>query len=166
MILATIDAAILSRIKADTGAGGLYESSAWSTTILAGGAWANTGVPPTSSAVLYPHLVYTMQCEAEHGFIDEGFLATITLDVRDQLQNGMGRVSAVLDRLFGNAVLQSGRIPTYGFHRHVLALATNTYGAVGGDCLAVLVGTSMDDEHIIHGTMVLETHYSALAANP
>lgn len=166
MILAAVDKAILDRIKADTGTGGLYVSSAWSTSILAGGAWAHYGVPPTTSTVLWPNLVYTVSMEAEHGFIDDGFQLTITFDVRDEISNGIARVSSVLDRLFGDAVLQTGRTPTYGFHRHNLVLGTNAYSATGGACYVNGFSVSADDNHIVHGTMSVETHYSALAANP
>jgi hypothetical protein len=166
MIFSTIERAILDRIKADTGTGGLYVSGAWNTTFLSGGAWANTGRPNVARASLYPYLVYSMNATGAHGFIDDAWEVSITFTVYDEPINGVSRITSVLDRLFGNAIITSGRTPTYGFHRHVLVLSTNDYSAVGGDVTCKTMSVEALDENVVQGTITFDTTFSALAANP
>ena len=90
----------------------------------------------------------------------------------DQVQNYASgaafddRITKVMDRLHGNAVLQVGRVPTYGFHRHLLVLPTNGYTAKASNCFVRTYDATMTDEHSIQATMTATFRVSALAANP
>ena len=96
----------------------------------------------------------------------------VTFTVFDQVQdytssaNWAGRVAAVLTRLHGDAVLQAGRIPTYGFHRHLLVLPTNGYTAKASNCFVRTYDSGMTDDHAVTGTMTMTFRVSALASNP
>lgn len=166
MIIGTVCRAIEDRIKADTGTGGLYLSGAWNTTILQGGAWAMNARPTVAPASLFPYLVFGVQAQGTHGFIDDLFECTATFNVYDESVQGLSRISSVLDRLFGNAVLVSGRTPGWGFHRHTLVLSTNDYSATGGDMTCKSLSVEPLDEHRNQGTISFDFTFSALAANP
>lgn len=166
MIVSAIHQAILTRIKADTGAGGLYAGSAWN---IISGAYSIFGTP---SAIVYPYLMFTTRMEQDHSLTSDDFRVTATFTVFDQILDYASgsafsnRVSAVMDRLHGNAVLQSGRVPTYGFHRHLLVLPTNGYTAQATQCFVTSQDQTMADEHSLAATMTMTFRVSALAANP
>lgn len=166
MILSSIYQAIYDRIKADTGTGGLYASGAWN---LISGAYSVFGTP---AAITYPYLLVAVRLDQDHSLPADEFNATATFSVYDQVQaytssaNFSTRVTAVMDRLHGNAILQAGRIPTYGFHRHLLVLPTNGYTARASHCFVRTYDSTMIDEHTVQATMTATFRVSALAANP
>lgn len=166
MLLNAINQAIFDRIKADTGAGGLYASSAWN---IISGAYSVFGTP---NPMVFPYLLWSVRMEQDHSLPADEFNCTATFTVWDQVQDYVtnaeynARVVAVLDRLHGNAVLQAGRVPTYGFHRHLLTLPTNGYTAKASHCFVRSYDSAMLDEHAVTGTMTMTFRVSALAANP
>lgn len=166
MIVSAIHRAILSRIKADTGVGGLYASSAWN---IISGAYSIFGTP---AAIVYPYLMFTTRMEQDHSLTSDDFRVTATFTCFDQVLDYTsttafsGRVSAVMDRLHGDAVLQAGRVPTYGFHRHLLVLPTNGYTAQATNCFVTTQDVTMTDEHSLAATMTMTFRVSALASNP
>jgi hypothetical protein len=166
MILDSINTAIYNRIKADTGAGGLYASSAWN---IISGAYTIFGTP---NAITYPYLLWNTRLDQDHSLTADEWNASVTFTVFDQVQdytssaNWAGRVAAVLTRLHGDAVLQNGRIPTYGFHRHLLVLPTNGYTAKASNCFVRTYDSGMTDDHAATGTMTMTFRVSALASNP
>ena len=166
MILDTINQAIYNRLKADTGAGGLYASSAWN---IISGAYTIFGTP---NAMTYPYLLWNTRLDQDHSLTADEWNASVTFTVFDQVQdyvstsNWSGRVAAVLTRLHGDAVLQAGRVPTYGFHRHLLVLPTNGYTAKASNCFVRTYDSAMTDEHSVTGTMTMTFRVSALASNP
>jgi hypothetical protein len=166
MLLATINQAIYDRIKADTGSGGLYKSGAWS---IISGAYSVFGSP---NPMVFPYLLWSIRMEQDHSLPADEFNVTATFTVYDQIQDYVtsseyhARVTSVLDRLHGNAVLQNGRVPTYGFHRHLLVLPTNGYTAQASHCFVRSYDSSMVDEHTVTGTMSMTFRVSALASNP
>lgn len=166
MILSSIYQAIYDRIKADTGSDGLYKSGAWN---IISGAYSVMGTP---AAIVFPYLMVGVRLDQDHSLTADEWTATATFSVFDQVQdyasgaNFNSRVTAVLDRLHGNAVLQAGRVPTYGFHRHLLVLPTNGYTAKASNCFVRTYDASMTDEHSLTGTMTMTFRVSALAANP
>ena len=166
MILDTINQAIYNRLKADTGAGGLYASSAWN---IISGAYTIFGTP---NAMTYPYLLWNTRLDQDHSLTADEWNASVTFTVFDQVQdyvatsNWNGRVAAVLTRLHGDAVLQAGRVPTYGFHRHLLVLPTNGYTAKASNCFVRTYDSAMTDEHSVTGTMTMTFRVSALASNP
>jgi len=166
VIISAIHQAILSRIKADTGAGGLYAGNAWN---IISGAYSIFGPP---SAITYPYLMFTTRLEQDHTLTSDDFRVTATLTIFEQVLDYTSgaafsaRVSAAMDRLHGNAVLQAGRVPTYGFHRHLLVLPTNGYTAQATNCFVTSQDQAMVDEHSMAATMTMTFRVSALASNP
>ena len=166
MILSSIYQAIYDRIKADTASDGLYKSGAWN---IISGAYSVFGTP---AAIVYPYLLVAVRLEQDHSLPADEFNATATFQVFDQVQTYASgtafanRVTGVLDRLHGNAILQAGRVPTYGFHRHLLVLPTNGYSAKASHCFVRTYDSTMIDEHTVQATMTATFRVSALAANP
>lgn len=166
MLHAAINQAIYDRIKADTGTNGLYKSGAWN---IISGAYSVFGTP---NPIVFPYVLWSIRMEQDHSLPADEFVVTTTFTVYDQVQDYVNsseysaRVSAVLDRLHGNAVLQTGRVPTYGFHRHLLVLPTNGYTAQASQCFVRTYDSTMLDEHTVTGTMSMTFRVSALASNP
>lgn len=166
MILSSIYQAIFDRVKADTGAGGLYEGNSWK---LISGAYSVFGTP---AAMVYPYLLIAVRLDQDHSLPADEFNATATFNVYDQVQNYVSgtdfstRVTGVFNRLHGDAILQTGRVPTYGFHRHLLNLPTNGYTAKASHCFVRTYDSNMVDEHTVQATMTATFRVSALAANP
>ena len=81
MILSSIYQAIFDRVKADTGAGGLYASGAWN---IISGAYSVFGTP---AAITYPYLLVGVRLEQDHSLTADEWTATATFTVWDQVQN-------------------------------------------------------------------------------
>ena len=165
MILTSIYKAIFDRLKADTGSGGLYNGGNWK---IISGAYSVYGTP---AAMVFPYLLVSVRMEQDHSLTADEFNATATFTVYDQVQDAVAgdfgtNISSVLDRLHGNAILQAGRIPTYGFHRHLLVLPTNGYTAKASNCYVRTYDATMIDEHTMQGTMTATFRVTALATNP
>jgi hypothetical protein len=165
MILTSIYKAIFDRLKADTGTGGLYAGGSWK---IISGAYSVYGTP---AAMVFPYLLVSVRMEQDHSLTADEFNATATFTVYDQVQDAVAgdfgtNISSVLDRLHGNAILQAGRIPTYGFHRHLLVLPTNGYTAKASNCYVRTYDATMIDEHTMQGTMTATFRVTALATNP
>ena len=165
MILTSIYKAIFDHLKADTGTGGLYNGGAWK---IISGAYSVYGTP---AAMVFPYLLVSVRMEQDHSLTADEFNATATFTVYDQVQDAVAgdfgtNISSVLDRLHGNAILQAGRIPTYGFHRHLLVLPTNGYTAKASNCYVRTYDATMIDEHTMQGTMTATFRVTALATNP
>lgn len=166
MLNAAINQAIYDRIKADTGAGGLYASGAWN---IISGAYSVFGSP---NPMTFPYLLWSIRLEQDHSLTADEYNVTATFTIFDQVRDYVTsaeyntNVSAVLDRLHGNAVLQAGRIPNYGFHRHLLVLPTNGYTAKASNCFVRSYDSTMLDDNVVNGTMTMTFRVSALASNP
>jgi hypothetical protein len=165
MILTSIYKAIFDRLKADTGTGGLYNGGNWK---IISGAYSVYGTP---AAMVFPYLLVSVRLEQDHSLTADEFNATATFTVYDQVQDAVAgdfgtNISSVLDRLHGNAILQAGRVPTYGFHRHLLVLPTNGYTAKASNCYVRTYDATMIDEHTMQGTMTATFRVTALATNP
>ncbi len=165
MIYSALNLAVMTRLKADTGTGGLYSASggtAWNTSIISG-AYAVRGLPET---LAFPYLVYTIDTQPDYTADADAFSVGITFTVFEDARRGLDRVTATLDRLHGDAVLQSGWTPTYGFNRHKLVIATNGYSATGGDCLSQGVTPAAFDQDVnaFSVAMRVSSYFSALRA--
>jgi hypothetical protein len=166
MLMAAVYEAILNRLKADTGTGGLYVGNAWN---LITGAYAVYGSP---NPVTGPYLVYTVRMDQAHTTVGDEYQCTATFRLYAHTQestssNYIGTtIIAAMDRIHGNAVLRNGRVPTYGFNRHNLVLPTNTYSAVGGGCICNTYDVEQIDEHTAVGTVEVAFRIAAIAANP
>lgn len=166
MILNTLYTAIQNRLKADTGAGGLYFNNQWS---LISGAYA---IYATPNGIAYPFLVYnlslsnTSTATGDEYLVDVAFTLYTNTSEQDDSTNFGTSATAIMDRLHGDAVLQAGRIPTYGFHRHKLVLPTNGYSANASNCLCTGYTPAMIDERVVGITMNMQFRFAAIAANP
>jgi len=124
-----IATAMLTRVKADTALWDTAGAGSWKAPIL-GGFWFGRG--PVTLTRPYAVLSISMvQPENAYQGMGSAYEAEITIhDVRDE---GDDRISYLIDRLIGNAMLASGTrtVPTYGFHNHELILPSNTLGMSG-----------------------------------
>lgn len=113
--------AVLTRLKADPS---LWTNNAW-TSLLAGGASYNLGKPDT---LVFPYIVYTIQWSADNNFTGIEGNSTITFNIFDQAAQGTDRLEQLVDRIVGDSMLATGtvKVPTYGFHNHLLVLPANT----------------------------------------
>ena len=153
--------AIFVRLKADTGTGGLYSASGgttWLTTILSG-AYGYEGTP---AQLVYPYIVFSVESgEHEPTFTGDGFNYTIRIQHYEQAQTGVDALRAGFNRIYGDAALQSSRSPSYGLHRHLLVLDTdstkNPLGWVGAPVSAVSTAISMVDTNVVMCETVFET---------
>jgi len=167
MILATIYTAIMNRMKADTGTGGLYNGATWN--YITGGA-TTIFAPPT--AITGPYLVYSVAMTAEPTTVGDEFLCVATFNLYDRLAESTSSsylgtsLLPALDRLHGNAVLQTGRVPTYGFNRHQLVLPANDYSAKAGTCIVTRNDATIISENVVQATMEMTFRVFAIAANP
>lgn len=166
MILSSISQAIYDRLTADTGSGGLYESGVWN---IISGAWAIFATPGPSA---FPRIVYSIDMDGAHSTTADEFNVSVRMTVMDdttQIADDSpfsGRIGAVLNRIHGNSVLQTGRTPTYGFNRHLLVLPTNGYTAKASWCLITGVECGMVDEKIVQATTSFKFRVTAIASNP
>lgn len=109
--------AVYDRAQADTGSGGLFESSG--TNLLTG--FYNTRLPTDQG---FPAVVY----EISSAFADDGFAKAIRdIDIRfhiftkeeptDGGTDGWTLLANISARIGGDWTSQSDRVPTYGFDR-------------------------------------------------
>ena len=166
MIHAAVYQAILDRLKADTAADGLYFGGVWN---IISGAYAVYASP---APVTGPYLVYTVRMQENHTTVGDEYDCVCTMRLYAQTQDSeltstlADNIIAAMDRIHGNAVLRNGRVPTYGFNRHLLVLPTNTYAAVGGGCICTTYDVEQIDEHTAAGTVEIAFRIAAIAANP
>ena len=164
MIFEEIELAIITRLKADTGTGGMYAGSAWAS-FIAGGIFSNWGLPDTFTT---PYGVLEINMQADHTFPSDQFKVLCTIALFDNTRTGVNNIAKACKRIYGDAVLQAGRVPSYGLHRHTLALATNGYSATGGQVTVTSqsIGLKEGDEHTAVGILSFEFMVQAVAANP
>jgi hypothetical protein len=166
MILSPICEAITTRLKADTGAGGLYYGGAWNGIT---GAWPIWGTPGPSA---FPRIVFGFDMQSAHSTTADEFEVTLRMTVMDDItllvdsNTFEGRISQIIDRIHGDSVLQNGRTPTYGFNRHRMVLPTNGYSAKASWCLVTGVECGMVDEKIVQATTSFKFRVTAIASNP
>ena len=114
--------AIRARALADTGAGGLFETS---NNLVK--AFINHRLRPqgTSIAVttVYPYVVYSVVAAVEDDtFEKDSVRMMVAFSVFDEIRNGVDRCEKVIDRIYGDAMAQATRLPTFGYHRHPLVI--------------------------------------------
>lgn len=167
MILAPIYQAIYDRMQADTGTGGLYNGASWK--LITGGAWTVFAAP---TPITGPYLVFSVAMVQNNTTTGDEFLCTATFNLFDRLNESSSTsyigtsLLPALDRLHGNAVLQTGRVPTYGFNRHRLVLPTNGYSATASTCIVQRNDATIVNENVVMATMEMTFRISAIAANP
>ncbi len=154
--------AILSRIKADSGSGGLYSGGAYTT--ITGAGW-NTA----SGSLARPYIVWEISGSGDDSLTSDDIVRRVVFTAVDEVSRGCDRLDTVWNRLYGDAMLQSGRIPSYGFHRHNVTLATgstNPLSAVGGMFYLIDDNLTQTDETTVTLTMTFEVRTTAVATSP
>lgn len=163
--LTQINQAILDRLKADTGSGGLYNGGAWN---LVSGAWA---VCAPANAT-FPYIVWTLAWTPAPSRQSDEYDLVASISVFDDASlyvddsNFSNRVSPIMDRIHGDAIITAGSVPTYGFQRHPLVIGSNIYSAKGSTCLLTDGACQMTDEKIIIATTNMKFRVTALNPSP
>lgn len=161
MLLKECYITVENRLKADNDSGGLYENDAW-----AYGPFYSIYATPAPLA--RPYGIYSISQEIDQSQSSDGAQVELTFtwytDKTDM--QGTSIPSIVMDRIFGDAILQAGRVPTYGFHRALLTIPANAYGALADACQWVSTRVEMIDEEVISYTSVYKFGISAQAATP
>lgn len=131
MDLTVISNAIYARIQADTGSGGLWLSAGTiNTAVIAEIRYAIA----TPSVPVFPYVVWELDWDDDYAnFTGDGAMFMATFTIRDMAARGWDRISVIVNRLIGDAMLASGNrnVPTYGFNRHRLVLATDSTNPLG-----------------------------------
>jgi hypothetical protein len=150
-----------NRLKADTGAGGLYEDNLWQYGPF-------YSIYATPSALDRPYCVFSISQEIDQSQSSDGAMVelTFTYYANKTATDGTTQPSVAMDRIFGDAILQPGRVPTYGFHRALLTLPANGYDAEADACQWLSTRVEMIDEEVISYTSVYKFGISAQAATP
>lgn len=153
MIFNIVTDAIMARILADTGTGGLRIASpaGWSP-IIAGGIWGLQKDPNTTTK---PYGVFNLSMvNPRPTFKSDGFVCTARFFLVDDPKNQYGNIAAVMDRLYGNAVDQPGGVPSYGLVRHTLTFPPNAYGLTASAIFAQeLIGPEVPDPENLTASM-------------
>lgn len=162
---------IVERIKADTGTGGLYVGSTY--TIVTGGWWSIEGPSILPLGQRLPYGVINLSdIVPSNAFAGDGCEFVVEFTIFAAQSGGLSVISPALARLYGNAISQSGRLPTYGFHRlNQLPLSTdptlNPMGLVGGPMQWIGSRTeSPTDTTVIQTTTAFRGWASVPASNP
>lgn len=153
MNITGVSQAILARIQADTGSGGVWETAGVYKALSVNFIEGKRGTVG-EFATLCPYIVY----DFENATTDEDAFASDlnklmwTIHVWDDKKNanatapGGLRGSGMVDRLYGDGIAQTNRAPTYGFHRHQLVLTTT--GAAAAPWAAGMVSVErLDTAH-------------------
>lgn len=108
--------AIATRLQADTGSGGLFNA----TSALVFGLFNNYA----SGELFFPLLVVDVGIVNDDAFASDILEVTIIVHTFTAASfAAVDNYSSILDRIYGNAVQQSGRVPTYGLHRWSMTLS-------------------------------------------
>lgn len=104
-----------------------------------------------------PYVVVTLQGTTPADDF-RGDLIEMVVDVHvvSDTTDGLSTPSSIIDRIIGDATLQSNVTPTYGLHRHQLSLSGSTY--TGGVMQFFDTETAHDEErlHFILGFKVYQ----------
>jgi len=160
MIYQSLAKCVLDRLKADIGTGGIYQGGGWT---LVDGAYNNLASPARTQR---PYIVYTFSSEKDDSQTSDEEIVTVTFNIYHEATVGTDLITAIIDRLHGDAILQAGRIPTFGFHRHIMVLPTNGYNAQATECLRQSVDVGPLDTSTVIATVIYEFRISAQAVSP
>lgn len=162
-----------ARVEADQGTGGLCEGGHYSTS---GGGLLTDFSPIQAQATQlnFTNGLYIVALAEGTNFdaLDADIVKyTMTLQVYAPRNEGMSaRLVKVLNRLHGDAMLQAGRIPSYGFSRHTLVLSSdatlNPLGALGGDIQWQTFTTYSETPDVLIATRTYEGSTTAKAVTP
>lgn len=160
-----ISRAILSRIQADTGTGGLFSASGGTAYNIITAANFNLGAPQSFTA---PWMVWDINLIHDNTMPGMQANFDITFYANDDSANANANLELVIDRLIGDSMLSTGTraVPTYGFHNHRLALPSNTMNATASEMTMVSARIAPDDPRYLVATAIFKGIVSNLAVNP
>ena len=118
MNLVVVAAAIFDRLSGDTASGGLRHTG----TPLVTGIFSYDA-PETQA---YPYIAFIFSGAENMDTLEKDVIKyTVDISVVSDKDAGLTAVSAILDRVYGNAN-ESANVPTFGLHRHKLELGATT----------------------------------------
>ena len=153
---------IIDRLKADTGSGGIYEGSAWK--FVTGGVWHGAATPAGSEP--FPYAVFTVELGQSIGMRDDGQNVTINIDFYDKADSGFGSIESAMLRVYGDAIAQATKVPTYGLHRlaNLTLTAPNTFSSTLNGFVCTAQSASFADEKVVTGRMTFTARLQTNAA--
>lgn len=155
-----ITRAVIDRLKADTGSGGLYQGS---TPTLVSGIYYYAA----PAGVARPYIVLNISQDEDHALTSSGGACVVSVRIVGDMSDGGDQMQVVWNRVFGDAMLQTGRVPSYGLDRHTLTLPTNPLSAT---CTALIFTGSGDvetpDPDTIAWVMTFKLVWNAAAVSP
>ena len=141
MNLALVASAIRDRIRADTGTGGLFNTST--------GLLHNTDHPTYGTGLeerTFPYILFDIEDTQADEFDADTTTATVRIHIVDAREQGIGRCVTILSRLYGDGVSQANNEPSYGIHRHPLVVTQQT-GLLNWRACGVMFRRSGSTQH-------------------
>lgn len=133
--------AIIARVQDDTGSGGLWASGA---KLINAVQYSIPGRNNAGLEVALPYVTFDFVArEQNDGFNYDLVEHVFRFHVWDSMaaRPTPSRCESIMSRLLGNAIANSDRVPTYGFHRHHLSLtSTGLPGAPWDPSLCYRIG--------------------------
>jgi len=152
MNLQAFNTAIDARLRADTGAGGMFAAGVELVTGL-----FDNFVSPNQHM---PYVVYTVASATQSDAFNADIIKIMFYVSVYVSKNGnptaAAQASAILWRIYGNAMEVSTRVPTYGLHRHPLVVA----GGWTGSLLSRFDSQTQHEENYYHFIEVYQTYIS------
>lgn len=137
MSIALVETAVRTRLIADATLTGYLAAGSSSVTAVFGAA-----------VLAYPYVVYAVtDAEEADSFNADVVVCTIEVHVLDAAANGQVTCRNAIERIRGDATLQSSRTPTYGLHRHKLNLS-DTYWT--GGVIQRVGGSTEHERDVLH----------------
>lgn len=155
-----ISQAILTRIKADTGTGGLYESGSYH--IITGAHYLRA-----DDAAARPYIVFNVTQDSDPALTSASGECLVTFRIVSDASDGGLILQTIWNRLFGDAMLQTNRVPTYGLDRHALTLPTNPLSATSTQLIYLGSSDVLDsDDATMEWDMRFKLNWDAAAVSP
>lgn len=142
MNLVKVAEAVQTRLKADTGTGGLYNVA--SPLITA------SHFCDASDSATYPYVVFSIEAANQSPTLlgSEVYECFIDFHIYSDKASGYAVCSSIIDRIFGDVVSQTGtHVPGYGFHRYVLSLSG---GWTGSPVVRESMDCDLSDKDVYH----------------
>jgi hypothetical protein len=133
MNIAELTNAVVTRLKADSGSGGIWNTTGGQSChpdAGGGGIWVEDGDP---AALAFPMIVLAFQDTEQPAMNSEGALAVVQVNIFERKERGLSKASVLIERVYGDAMTHGDRVPVFGLHRHVLSIdASSVMGWTGG----------------------------------
>jgi hypothetical protein len=145
--------AVKARAEADTGTGGLFAGSP-----LVSAIYSVMAPPGLLASGQYPYLLTNVvSVTGLDGFTIDHREVVFDIHTVAEMRNGPAIGEYIRERLYGDAMAHADRVPTYGFHRHVLELAEGDF--VGGVVEHIGIA-EQHEEDTFHWVDSFRTHIS------